>query len=100
MTMTKTRRNFSKQFKAEAVELVLMTGRPIVDVASELGINAGTLGNWVNQWKKDNPEPDPAMTPKNLARLEAVEEELRAVKMENEFSKKPRPSSRRHWIRR
>ena len=77
-----------------------MTGRPIVEVASELGINAGTLGNWVNQWKKDNPEPDPAMTPKNLVRLEAVDEELRAVKMENEFSKKPRPSSRRHWIRR
>ncbi len=88
MGMATTRRNYSKQFKAEAVELVLMTGRPIADVAAELGVNAGTLGNWVNRWKKENPEPTPEMTPRDLARLEAVEEELRAVKMENEFLKK------------
>lgn len=89
MGMAKTRRNrYSKQFKAEAVELVLLTGRPLVDVAAELGVNAGTLGNWVNQWKRENPEPEPEMTPKDMARLEAVEEELRQVKMENEFLKK------------
>ncbi len=88
MIMTKARRSFSKQFKAEAVELVLLTGRPIVDVASELSINSGTLGNWVNQWKRNNPEPDPATTPKDLARLDAVGEELRAIKMENEFLKR------------
>lgn len=99
MGMTKTRRNqYSKQFKAEAVELVLLTGRPNVEVAAELGINAGTLGNWVNQWKRENPEAEPEMTPRDMARLEAVEEELRAVKLENEFLKKP-PSSRRRWIR-
>ena len=84
MIMTKARRSFSKQFKAEAVELVLLTGRPIVDVASD----SGTLGNWVNQWKRNNPEPDPATTPKDLARLDAVGEELRAIKMENEFLKR------------
>ena len=90
MGMTKTRRNqYSKQFKAEAVELVLLTGRPNVEVAAELGINAGTLGNWVNQWKRENPEAEPEMTPRDMARLEAVEEELRAVKLENEFLKKP-----------
>lgn len=89
MGMTKTRRNvYSKQFKAEAVELVLLTGRPIVDVAAELDVNSGTLGNWVNKWKRENPEAEPEMTPKDLARLEAVEEELRRVKMENEFLKK------------
>lgn len=32
-----------------AVQIVLDTGRPIAEVARELGVNEGTLGNWVNQ---------------------------------------------------
>jgi transposase len=31
-------------------------GRPITEVAADLGINAGTLGNWVAAWHEDNPE--------------------------------------------
>ena len=36
------RRKFSAQFKAEAVQLVLQSGRPIAEVARELQINDGT----------------------------------------------------------
>jgi len=42
------RRRFSPQFKAEAVQMVLETGKPIAEVARELQIHDGTLGNWVN----------------------------------------------------
>ena len=45
--MAQKRRKFSPQYKAEAVAFVLETGRPITEVAADLGINAGTLGNWV-----------------------------------------------------
>jgi transposase len=31
------------------VRLVRETGKPIAQVARDLGINEGTLGNWVNQ---------------------------------------------------
>ncbi|SNR98534.1 Transposase [Blastococcus mobilis] len=44
--MPEQRRRFSPQFKAEAVQMVLETGKPIAEVAGDLGINEGTLGNW------------------------------------------------------
>ena len=41
------RRKFSAEFKAEAVELVISSGRPVVQVSADIGVNEGTLGNWV-----------------------------------------------------
>jgi transposase-like protein len=32
-------------------------GRPITEVAIDLGINAGTREHWVAAWHEDNPEP-------------------------------------------
>ncbi len=47
--MPETRRKFDPGFCAGAVRFVRETGRPIAEIARELGINAGTLGNWVNR---------------------------------------------------
>src|SRR5437773_10339835 len=46
--MPEQRRRFSAQFEAEAVQMVIETGKPIAQVARDLGIHDGTLGNWVN----------------------------------------------------
>jgi len=46
--MGETRRKFDRDFKEGAVRLVQETGKPIAQVARELGIHDGTLGNWVN----------------------------------------------------
>ena len=51
--MGSTRRKFTQEYKAEAVELVINSGRPVAEVARNLGINEGTLGNWLNHAKKD-----------------------------------------------
>ncbi|MGQ0481095.1 MAG: transposase [Pseudonocardia sp.] len=45
--MAESRRKFDQDFKQGAVRLVRETGRPIAQVAKDLGINAGTLANWV-----------------------------------------------------
>ena len=45
----RTRRRFSREFKADAVALVLDGERPIAGVARDLGIGASNLGNWVRQ---------------------------------------------------
>ena len=45
--MAETRRKFDRDFREGAVRLVRETGRPIAQVACDLGVNAGTLGNWV-----------------------------------------------------
>jgi transposase len=42
------RRKFDEQFKEGAVRIVRETGKPVAQVARELGICDGTLGNWVN----------------------------------------------------
>ena len=47
--MPETRRQFTGEFRDGAVRIVRETGRPVAQVARELGINAGTLGNWVAQ---------------------------------------------------
>src|SRR5699024_1827065 len=69
-----SRRKFSAQFKAEAVQLVLQSQKPIAEVAGELGINAGTLGNWVNRHRKENSEPVKKLTPADYDRLAELEE--------------------------
>jgi transposase len=51
--MGAARRKYTQEYKAEAVELVINSGRPVAEVARDLGINEGTLGNWVNKAKRD-----------------------------------------------
>ncbi|MQM28608.1 transposase, partial [Glycomyces albidus] len=60
--MPAKRRKFSPQFKAEAVPMVVQTGRTVAEVARDLGINSTTLGNWVNTWKDEHPEAQPEET--------------------------------------
>jgi transposase len=45
--MTEKRRTFDQDFRDGAVRLVRETGKPIAQVARDLGIHDGTLGNWV-----------------------------------------------------
>lgn len=86
--MAQKRRKFSPQYKAEAVALVIETGRPITEVAADLGINAGMLGNWVAAWREENPEPEKSLTPTERVKVAEMEDELRKLRLENEFLKK------------
>ena len=44
--MTRNYRKYDEDFRQGAVALVVETGKPIAQVARELGVNEGTLGNW------------------------------------------------------
>jgi transposase-like protein len=46
---TRSRRRFTPEFKAEAVQMVHDSGGNIAQVAKELGVYDSTLGNWVRQ---------------------------------------------------
>jgi hypothetical protein len=41
--MPEQRRKFSPQFRAEAVQLVIETGKPVAEVARDLGVVSQTL---------------------------------------------------------
>jgi transposase len=81
-------RQFSPEFKDEAVRLVIEASRPIAQVARELGINEGTLGNWVNRYRAEHADDEPPLDVSERARLRGAERELRELRMENEFLKK------------
>lgn len=42
-------RKFGPQFREGAVRIVLESGRPVAQVARDLRVNEGALGNWVAQ---------------------------------------------------
>ena len=86
--MPEKRRKFSPQFRAEAVQLVIETGKPVAEVARDLGVVAQTLGNWVKAWFDANPEPEATLSPLERACVSALEEENRRLRLENEFLKK------------
>ena len=64
----RTRRGFTAEFKRDAVELVRSSGRPIAQIARELGIYDSTLGNWVRQDRIDRGEAE-GLTTEERARL-------------------------------
>ena len=49
LTTTRKRRRFTAEFKAEAVRLVAGSGKPLAQIARELGINEQVLRNWKKQ---------------------------------------------------
>ena len=90
--MTERRRKFSPQFRAEAVQMVIETGKPIAEVARDLGIHDGTLGNWVNAWRRDNPGPDQALSPVERARVNELESVLALMGWPGGLRQRP------HWL--
>ena len=83
--MTK-RRKFSAEFRAEAVELVISSGRPVAQVAPEIGVVEGTLGTWVRTWKDAHPEVGAAEPgPVDWAKYQALQAENAELKREVEF---------------
>jgi transposase len=79
------RRKFTPEFKDEAVKLVIETSRPIAEVAREIRVNEGTLGNWVNKYRVDHADEEPPLTVSERARLRELERENRELRMKAEF---------------
>ncbi|MBE1608195.1 transposase-like protein [Actinopolymorpha pittospori] len=70
------------------MKMVVETSRPIAQVAKELGVHEATLGNWVNDYRREHSDDEPALTVSERARLRELEREARELRMENEFLKK------------
>ena len=86
--VSRAKRVFSPEFREDAVRLVIDSSRPIASVARELQIGEGTLGNWVNVYRRDHVGEEPALDVSERARLRELERKYREVKLENEFLKK------------
>ena len=77
---------YTDEFRRETADYVISTGRPITEVAKELGLNDKTVNGWVLKRKRSQGS---ALGPKVEDRkLREVKKRIRKLEMENEFLKK------------
>ena len=77
--MSEKRKTYDREFREGAVRIVRETGKPIAQVARDLGVHEGTLGNWVAQ-DREAREGRGELTrddPEELKRLRSENSELR-----------------------
>ena len=86
--MGSTRREFTPEYKDEAVKLVVNTGRPVAKVARELGVKEQTLGRWVLAFKARQDAGDGALSETERAELARLRKENSELKMDRAFLKK------------
>jgi len=87
-TMARSRREFTPEYKDEAVKLVLTTGRAVATVARELGVNEATLGRWVTAFKARNETGQTEVTESERTELLRLRKENADLKMDRAFLKK------------
>jgi transposase len=80
------RRRFDPEFREGAIRIVHETGTPIAEVARELGINPGTLGNWLHREQQKN--SGVPLSDDERARLGQLERENAELRMERDVLKR------------
>ena len=88
MAEKRTRRSFTREFKAQAVKRLLEGGRGLSEVATELGLSTGQLSTWRS-------EQLAAGSAEALAARKAEEAEVQRLKRENKRLEEENPILRK-----
>ena len=86
--MTRRYRKYDEDFKPGAVALVVETGKPIAQVARELGVNEGTLGNWCAKARRDAGEDNGELSETERAELARLRRENTELRMQRDVLKR------------
>ena len=85
-----TRKMYSKEYKLDAVSLVLDQGYIIAEAAKSLEINRSVLQRWIREFNSDDGQAfrgNGKLTPEQ-AEIRRLKEENRQLKMEKEILEK------------
>ena len=93
MTQTgnESRRQYSKEFKVDAVELMMRSNKSIKETAVSLGIRPDLLRRWKKEYSASKAAPFPGsghLKDPEEERFRKLEHELRIVTEEREILKK------------
>lgn len=90
--MTRKRKRYTREFKIEALRLVRESGKPVAQVARELGIRADLLHSWKRQEEKgvlpNSAFPGNGVVSGDAAENQRLRRELERVTQERDFLKK------------
>jgi len=87
--MGSTSRDFTAEYKANAVSSVIDDGGAIAEVARSIGVHEMTLGKWVKKTRGEgNGESYRPLNEDERAELERLREEVKHARMEAEFARK------------
>jgi transposase len=85
---------YSPEFRRDAVAMVLDEKRSIADVARSIGVNEGTLGNWVNKERIERGQRA-GLTVEDRAELAELRAENAQLRMERDLLKR----SMAFWVK-
>jgi transposase len=85
--MPEKRTKYDQEFRAGAVRIVAETRKPIAQVARDLGVNEGTLGNWVAKDKAAREGTD-GLSTGDVAELKRLRSENAELRMERDVLKR------------
>ena|SRR5688572_20753739 len=86
--MPEIRKRYDREFREGAVRIVEETGKPIAQVARELGVNEGTLGNWVVKARRNRDGGNAALTEDERAELARLRRENSELRMQRDVLKR------------
>ena len=93
-TRRRSRRQFSDEFRAGAVRLVLEEGKTVGAVARELDLTESALRQWVERARADRSGGRTGLTTAEREELARLRKENRILAEERDILKKRRPASR------
>lgn len=85
--MPDSRRKFDQEFREGAVRIVRETGKPLAQIARDLGMNPGTLGNWVAKDRAEH-EGTQGLSAGDVTELKRLRAENAQLRMERDVLKR------------
>ena len=85
--MPEKRKKYDREFREGAVRIVKETSKPIAQIARELGVNEGTLGNWVAR-DREARQGTEGLSKSDVEELKRLRAEVAELRMERDVLKR------------